>query len=216
MELKAPKAIIFDWDNTLVDTWPTIHEALNTTFSRMGTDLWTIDTVKKRVSRSMRDSFPDIFGQNWEEAGQIYQSSFRAIHLERLSALPEARTLLEWLSNKPVYLAIASNKRGDNLRKEVTHIGWDKYFGKVIGADDTPADKPAPQPVYAALEGSGISAGNEVWFIGDSEVDMACAHASGCTPIFYGELPQDPLKHPFVKQVASHTELIKLLDTVLG
>jgi phosphoglycolate phosphatase len=27
-----PRAILFDWDNTLVDTWPTILDALNTTF----------------------------------------------------------------------------------------------------------------------------------------------------------------------------------------
>ena len=27
-----PCAILFDWDNTLVDSWPTILDALNTTF----------------------------------------------------------------------------------------------------------------------------------------------------------------------------------------
>ena len=26
--LRSPRAILFDWDNTLVDTWATIHEAL--------------------------------------------------------------------------------------------------------------------------------------------------------------------------------------------
>ena len=108
---------------------------------------------------------------------------------------------LEYLKDKPVYLAIASNKKGINLRKETAHLGWEKYFGKVIGADDTPRDKPAPEPVYAALAGSNITAGSEVWFIGDSVVDLECAHASGCTAIFYGELPQEPLSYPFAKQV---------------
>ena len=27
--LPRPRAILFDWDNTLVDSWVTIHEALN-------------------------------------------------------------------------------------------------------------------------------------------------------------------------------------------
>ena len=31
-----PPAIIFDWDNTLVDSWDTIHEALVITFAAMG------------------------------------------------------------------------------------------------------------------------------------------------------------------------------------
>ena len=28
-DLGRPRAILFDWDNTLVDSWATIHEALN-------------------------------------------------------------------------------------------------------------------------------------------------------------------------------------------
>lgn len=214
-DLPTPRAIIFDWDNTLVDTWPTIQEALNTTFARMGHPLWDLDMVKERVARSMRDSFPDIFGENWQEAATIYQSSFRAIHLNKLTALPGAAEMLASLSGKPVYLAIASNKKGPNLRIEAAHIGWDKYFGNIIGADDTPKDKPAPEPVHAALKGSNIVPGRDVWFIGDSPIDMECAHASGCTPVFYGELPQKPLAYPFSKHVGNHTELQQLLDSLL-
>ena len=29
MKLPAPQAIIFDWDNTLVDSWPTIVELIS-------------------------------------------------------------------------------------------------------------------------------------------------------------------------------------------
>jgi phosphoglycolate phosphatase len=28
-KLSIPRAILFDWDNTLVDTWPLIHTAMN-------------------------------------------------------------------------------------------------------------------------------------------------------------------------------------------
>ena len=30
-----PRAILFDWDNTLVDSWATIHEALNFVMAAM-------------------------------------------------------------------------------------------------------------------------------------------------------------------------------------
>ena len=33
--LKRPRAILFDWDNTLVDSWATIHEALNVVMTAM-------------------------------------------------------------------------------------------------------------------------------------------------------------------------------------
>lgn len=212
MELKRPKAVLFDWDNTLVNTWPVIHEALHKTFTQMGKEPWTLDMVKARVARSMRDSFPEIFGQNWQEAGDAYQKHFRAIHLERLQALPGAGEMLAYLNGQPVYMAVVSNKKGPNLRKEAGHIGWDKYFTKLVGADDTAHDKPHPAPVHSALENSGVAPGGDVWFIGDSAVDMEVAHVTGCVPIWYGELPQQKLAHDYVKHFASHAELKAMLE----
>jgi phosphoglycolate phosphatase len=109
-----------------------------------------------------------------------------------------------------VYMGVVSNKKGVNLRKEVQHIGWGKYFDKVVGADDTPRDKPFPDPVIAALEGSGIAAGPDVWFIGDSAIDMQTAHATGCVPMWYGELPEK-LEHAFHARFDNHSVLAREL-----
>ena len=35
-DLTPPKAVLFDWDNTLVDTWPCIGRATNITLETMG------------------------------------------------------------------------------------------------------------------------------------------------------------------------------------
>jgi phosphoglycolate phosphatase len=68
----------------------------------------------------------------------------------------------------------------------VEALGWAKYFGSVIGAGDAPFDKPDPAPVRLALEPSGIAASEKVWLVGDTEVDVECAHRSGCLPILLG------------------------------
>ena len=34
--LHPPRAILFDWDNTLVNTWPTIVECYHDTFTALG------------------------------------------------------------------------------------------------------------------------------------------------------------------------------------
>ena len=60
-KLPKPQAIIFDWDNTLVDTWPLIQKAINVTMEKMAKPLWTLDQVRDNVHKSMRDYFPDIF-----------------------------------------------------------------------------------------------------------------------------------------------------------
>jgi len=185
--MDKPKAILFDWDNTLADTWPTIHGALEKTFITMGHEPWNMEETKERVHRSLRDSFPEIFGDRWQEAGDLYLKHFKDTHLTNLIALEHAEEVLKELMGKDIYVALVSNKTGENLRAEVSHIGWDKYFSKVVGAKDAEEDKPSPKPVLMALEGSGIGLGRDVWFVGDSITDMECAYNCGCVPIFYGD-----------------------------
>ena len=192
-KLTKPRAIIFDWDNTLVNTWPIIHDALNSTFAEYDLPLWSFEQTKARVRKSMRDSFPEIFGENWQAAGAAYQAHYRASHLNKLEALPQAREVLEAVKKLGLYSVVVSNKKGENLRKEAAHIGWSDLFDNITGADDAARDKPFSDPVNLALAGSGFESAGDVWFIGDSEIDLECAKNTGCTAILYGD---DAVAHP--------------------
>lgn len=187
MEITPPKAVLFDWDNTLVDSWPVIADSLNHTLKHMGHEPWELHDIKLRVGASIRDIFPRLFGDAWEEARDVYRQAFLDVHMEQLSAIPLAKETLEFLHDNGVYLAIVSNKTGSALRKEVKELGWEKYFSEIVGAMDADRDKPDPAPVHMSLDGSGIMAGADVWFIGDSEVDALCAQNTGCGLIMYGE-----------------------------
>jgi phosphoglycolate phosphatase len=182
-----PRAILFDWDNTLVDSWATIHDALNITMAAMDRPLWTLDDTKARVRLSLRESFPAHFGERWKEAQLIYLEAFQAIHLDRLAALPGRGELLTGLAEMGLYLGVVSNKTGSILRWEVETIGWSRFFGCVVGAGDAAVDKPHAAPVALALQPSGVGAGEAVWFVGDNGVDMECAHNSGCVPVLLGD-----------------------------
>jgi phosphoglycolate phosphatase len=184
-----PKAVLFDWDNTLVDTWPVIHDAMNTTLSAMGHTVWTMDETRARVRRALREAFPDLFGERWEEARDIFYDRFRAIHLERLEVCLGAEDLLNRLVEKGVYLGVVSNKSGEHLRREAEYLGWSRYFSRLIGATDAAKDKPATEPVLMALDGSGLDLGDEIWFVGDTKIDMECAHRTACIPVLIAELP---------------------------
>ena len=191
INVSHPVAVIFDWDNTLVDTWPVIHDSMNVTLKRMDCPLWSIEETKKQVSRSLRESFPDIFGERWKIARDVFYERFKKIHLERLEVLPGAEVLLESLSNKGIYLGVVSNKSGENLRREAGHLGWDKYFSQIIGAMDAVEDKPSIKPVEMVLKGSGIELDQKVWFVGDTKIDMECAYNAGCYPILINQKPPE-------------------------
>jgi phosphoglycolate phosphatase len=180
--MQRPRAILFDWDNTLVDSWGVIHEALVITFQAMGHVPWTLDETKQRVRHSLRDAFPRLFGDRWEEARQIYLDAFTAVHLERLRAVTGAQTLLEALADEDYYLAVVSNKTGRLLRREAEHLGWSRHFRAMVGAGDAKADKPDPAVVHAALLGSGLDPAL-AWLVGDTALDLECAAAAGCVPI---------------------------------
>lgn len=189
--MRRPRGILFDWDNTLVDSWTVIHEALVVTFEAMGHVPWTLDETKQRVRHSLRDAFPRLFGERWEEARQLYLDAFTAVHLERLTALAGAETLLEALADDGYYLAVVSNKTGRLLRREAEHLGWSQHFRALVGAGDASADKPHPAVVEAALSGSGIDPA-EAWLVGDTALDVECAEAAGCVPVLICGLESAP------------------------
>ena len=186
---RLPRAAIFDWDNTLVDTWPVIHDAMNATLAAMGHAPWSFDQTRERVRKSLREAFPPMFGARWREAREIFYRRFDAIHLQGLAVCDGAEALIAALHRRGIYLGVVSNKMGDNLRREAVHLGWEPYFSRLVGATDAARDKPAIDPVDLALAGAGVTRGVDVWFVGDTGVDMECAQNAGCTGILVRRTP---------------------------
>lgn len=189
---KLPQAILFDWDNTLVDTGPMVYNSLNFAREALGLSPFTQEEFWGRPHHSIRDSAFDLFGENFAEGEHLFYTHIQKVHLKELSTLQGAEHLLEDLNTRGVYMGVVSNKEGIHLRKEVDHLGWKSHFRKIIGSKDTHEDKPSALPVLAALQESEITAGLDVWFVGDSIIDVHCARASGCIPVVvgYGEASQ--------------------------
>jgi phosphoglycolate phosphatase len=178
-----PVALLFDWDNTLADTWPAIHHALAATFRALDREPWTFEETRARVRASARDSFPALFGARAEEAMGIFYRSFETDHLAKLRERPGATDMLERLDAAGFYLAVVSNKRGDLLRQEADALNWTHLFRRLVGANDAARDKPAVAPVNLALEDGAIAPGPDIWFVGDTDLALACAVNSGCVPV---------------------------------
>ncbi len=220
--LKKPKAIIFDWDNTLVDTWPLIQTAINNTMNKMGKDNWDLEKVKNTVHKSMRDSFPEIFGDNWQQAGEIYRNSYHAINIDKIQLLPNSLNLIKKISELGIMQFIISNKIGSTLRKEVKKLQIDKLFFSIVGSQDANFDKPDKSVVDFAVLGSEIDLSkDEIWFIGDTISDIECAHNANCTPIIYGHSNNQISKSISLQMINEgkipvyfdHIEIINLLES---
>ena len=187
-----PRTILFDWDNTLVDTWQVIHAALNETLAALGRPPWTLAETRARVRHSAREAFPAWFGADAARAAEVFYAAFEARHLDALAPLAGAADLLTALQAAGFDLAVISNKQGPYLRAEVAHLGWCDYFRALVGAGDAPRDKPAPEAVARALAGASARAPDDVWLIGDTDIDMTCARAAGLYPVLLRAEPPAP------------------------
>ncbi len=184
-----PAVLLYDWDNTLVDGWAGITAALNATFSEFSLPLWSIEDTRQRVRVSLRDSFPLMFGDQWERARDVFYSALSEQHLQHVSPMPGATEALA--AGAPWPQGVVSNKAGHYLRAEVRHLGWSAYFGPVVGAGDATADKPDPAPIHLALARLERVAEAAVWYLGDTALDMQAARAAGVTAVLIGDAAHD-------------------------
>ena len=74
--MKKPNAILFDWDGTLIDSHNCLALAMNETLEHYGFDKWNKDKWILWFGESGRDSFPELFGNKWQEAHKFYLSSY--------------------------------------------------------------------------------------------------------------------------------------------
>jgi phosphoglycolate phosphatase len=211
-----PKAIIFDWDNTLIDNWKLMHASINHTFEQASMPTWSMEEVKSKMHGSMREYFPTLFGERYAQMRKVYYEYYMKHHLQFLTPFDGVVAILKLLHEQGIFSMLVSNKHGDILRKEVAFLHWDNYFHTTIGAEDTPQDKPSAIPAQQALKNCNfpVNKANEVWFVGDTIVDMQCAVNTGCQPVLFGDSVDINQIHklaPNFYHVHNHYELLELL-----
>jgi phosphoglycolate phosphatase len=186
MTLSFPQAIIFDWDNTLVDSWGRIAQAANATRVNFGYPEWDMARIKENSNLSARESFPQWFGDRWQEAMDFFYARYSELQQQGLTPAQGSQELLRWLNEQNVPLCVVSNKNGKHLRHEAAALEWDIYFLSIVGAGDALRDKPAREHADHALTLAGLVPGPHIWFVGDSEADIVCGRNTGCTPVLIG------------------------------
>lgn len=120
--------------------------------------------------------------------------------------------LLELLKEYKIYTGVVSNKSSDLLRDEVYKLGFNRFFNKILGRDCSPEPKPSIEMMIRAVDDSKIEFGENIWMIGDSEVDMEFARMSLATGILFRL--EDSNDQKFVKnlKISGFQEIIDLIE----
>ncbi len=187
--MRLPQAILFDWDETLAHTREAVSEAIEHTLQKYHKEPWEITKNKYRdKTKSFKENFPNFFGKDAVVAYQDYLDYYQKHCFSQVTPNENAADFLTLCHNKGIKLYIISNKEKSLLQHEVKQCFPSTLFEKILGNGDAPQNKPAPAPVFSALQDSTISiTPQNVWLIGDSKQDTDCAYQANIQPILLGK-----------------------------
>lgn len=207
--IRRPSAIIFDFDDTLVETGIIINNSLLATLAEFNMPKSILESKNIDINRSMRDYFHQIFGNEVYKARDIYYKYYTEFSKE-LKMLDNAEKVLDFLKNKEVFISVVSNKNGNRLRDEIKNkFLWDKYFSSIVGSGDTTEDKPSIKPAILALNKLKLKNYEDILVIGDSAVDIKFAENLGSQVILFGSAKVDTKT-----KILNHIELLELLQSI--
>lgn len=177
--LGAYDAVLFDFDGTLIDSYPAIAASVNFIRRQHGAPPLSIAEVKEHVGRG-----PDYLLAHtvpgYQKVTDVarYREHHPTVMFEGTILLPGAADTLARLHADGKRLGLCSNKPRLFSGRLLEHLGVATYFDIVLGPEDVARPKPAPDMLRAALERLMLPA-DRVLYIGDMTVDIETARAAG-------------------------------------
>lgn len=181
------KAIITDFDGTLVDTFEANLLAYQRAFHSVGLTL-TAERYRRcfgfRFERFM--SAMGVFDD--QVAAAIKEAKRQAYpqHFDRLRLNRPLLSLIEGFKSLGGLTAIASTARKENLMNAVNYLGIAPHFNLIYAGADVRQGKPSPEIYDKAMAALGVQPAETLIFE-DSPVGLEAAKASGASYILVTE-----------------------------
>ena len=182
------EAIIFDLDGTLLDTLADIGCAVNDALARFGCPPHSLDAYRYLVGDGVATLFERALPPDRVDATTVHQcmAAFREEYERqwnvRTRPYPGIEELLDELAERPIPLAVLSNKPHEFTQRCVQHYLSQWKFHAVFGQRDGVPRKPDPA---AAREIAGLLRVDAArcLYVGDTAVDMHTARNAGMRPV---------------------------------
>ncbi|MFQ5875843.1 MAG: HAD family hydrolase [Dehalococcoidia bacterium] len=197
------KAILFDWDDTLVNSFPARVAAAKVAARGVldpGLDLQRI--MREWAGRPQMDIWRDLTGneQKAKEMLEDYRKWYWKEEAKFVRLFPGVREMLDQLKAKGFGLGVVTSKARLMPSEdgpygaviEMGRLGLDGTFDSVVGWEDAQKSKPAPEPILIMPEKLRLDP-REVLMVGDSHIDVTTARRAGAPSAgaMWGTLARD-------------------------
>jgi HAD superfamily hydrolase (TIGR01509 family) len=143
------RAILLDWDGTLLNSYVADSRAYLAMFRALGID-WTMRDVDRHYSPNWHLVYKAacIERADWERADRLWAQAYRS---ERPRLLGGARGVLRRLERHFVLGLVTSGNR-KRVRRQLREFELAGHFSTCVCCEDAPKRKPHPAPLELAME----------------------------------------------------------------
>ena len=176
--------VLFDLDGTLIDSLELLVTSMEHAFASRTGPRPTVPEWVATIGRPLLWQFGQYATDADDLQGLVRRyRAFQLEHHDRLTrpfdGIPE---LVSRLDGQGLVLGVVTSKADFLAIRSLEHVGLFSHFDIVVGADKTTEHKPAPEPIWFALEQLSARAPDAI-YIGDSPFDIMAANAAGVTSV---------------------------------
>ena len=194
------KLIIFDLDGTLIDTLSDIEHIFNYVLIQNGYEERSKSFYKNNIGNGfenlLKNCLPDYFKGDFDFLANSVRERYESHLNTKTTVFDGITTVLEYLKNNKVKIAVISNKL-HSLAVRSVETYFNSYSMKVIGAEGGFPRKPSPDSTFHMLQHFNCSA-SDALFVGDSIVDIKTAQSANISSV--GVLWGNGTEEEFKKQ----------------
>lgn len=176
-ETKQYKAVIFDWDGTIMNSEARIVDAIQTAARECGLPVLPYDESKQIIGLSLEKAilglYPDIDQSKVVAMSEAYTQGFLEESTVEMQPFDGAEAMLLNLKQQGLKLAIATGKSRRGLDAVLAETGFGVYFDMTRTPVES-ASKPDPLMLSQILEMFDLKV-EEAVMIGDTSFDMEMA-----------------------------------------
>ncbi|HEY6049968.1 MAG TPA: HAD family hydrolase [Thermoanaerobaculia bacterium] len=170
------RAVLFDWDGTLLDSAESSFRSYCRLFAPYGID-FTRELFAKTYAPDWYRTYEGIGlpREKWKEA----DARWLEIHAEEACALrPGAPEALANLSGAGVTAALVTSGSRVRVERELESLGVRGAFAELVCGEDAVRKKPDPEALLLALRRLAVGAADAA-YVGDSPEDVVMARRAG-------------------------------------
>lgn len=185
--LRSKKALIWDFDGTLVNSEPWHYEAFRLAFAEAHHTLIEADFYE-RFSHTGRGVDGEIAAHNLtcdsQSIAQRYNVHYDSfVHSRRVQLFAAITSIIAAAERIGLKNAIASNSLEERIRPILDYCGLSDRFARIIARNPTRRKKPAPDLFIDACASLELKP-RDVLVLEDSEIGLAAAKAAGCDAVW--------------------------------